>query len=155
MRIDRIIFVCTILIAAAYFYGITQIPTLEIGDPLGPRAFPYLVGAGLLVSAAWLLLEIIQEKKASQPAPADPSGGDQRHLVLIAAVVAWMAIYFAVFEWLGFLVATPVFLLVMMAYLNRGKWLANVSTVVVFTVGTYFLFSKVLGVSLAKGLLGI
>jgi putative tricarboxylic transport membrane protein len=157
LRIDRTIFVCTLLIAAAYFYGITQIPSLEIGDPLGPRVFPYLIGAGLLVSAAWLLLEIIQAEKAAQPEPAPEAGpgDDHRHFVLIAAVVVWMAIYFAVFEWLGFLLATPLFLLVLMAYLNRGKWLANVSTVVVFTVGTYALFSKVLGVSLAKGLLGI
>jgi putative tricarboxylic transport membrane protein len=157
LRIDRIIFVCTLFIAGAYFYGITQIPSLEIGDPLGPRAFPYLIGAGLLVSAAWLLLEIIQAQKAAQPAPESEAAqsGDHRHLVLIAAVVVWMAIYFAVFEWLGFLLATPIFLLVLMAYLNRGKWLANVSTVIVFTVGTYALFSKVLGVSLAKGLLGI
>jgi putative tricarboxylic transport membrane protein len=158
LRIDRTIFVCTLCIAAAYFYGITQIPSLEIGDPLGPRVFPYLIGAGLLVSAAWLLMEIIQAEKAAQP-EAEPAPeaepGDHRHLVLIAAVVVWMALYFAVFEWLGFLLATPIFLLVLMAYLNRGKWLANVSTVLVFTVGTYALFSKVLGVSLAKGLLGI
>lgn len=155
LLIDRIIFVCTLLIAAAYFYGTTQIPSLEIGDPLGPRVFPYLIGLGLLVSAAWLLLEMIQAKKAAQPAPEAAQSGDHRHLVLIAAVVVWMAIYFAVFEWLGFLLATPIFLLVLMAYLNRGKWLANVSTVILFTVGTYVLFSKVLGVSLAKGLLGI
>ncbi|MDB5743968.1 MAG: tctB6 [Polaromonas sp.] len=158
MFANRIILVCTVLLAAAYFYGTGQIPSLEIGDPLGPRVFPYLIGAGLLMSAAWLFLEMLQAKKAAAPAPLEPleqPAENHSHLPIIAAVVAWVAVYFAVFERLGFLLATPIFLLGLMAYLNRGKWVANGLTVVLFTAATYVLFSKVLGVSLAKGLLGI
>lgn len=150
---DRVIFVCTLIIAAAYFYGTAQIPSLQIGDPLGPRAFPYLVGIGLLVAGGWLLLEMLQSKKAAQPATHAESE-DRRHLILIGAVVAWLAIYFALFERLGFLLSTPVFLFVLMAYLNRGKWMANGLTSVLFTLGAYALFNHVLGVPLAKGPLG-
>ena len=52
MFIDRIIVVCTVVLALLYFYGTSLIPSLQIGDPLGPKAFPYLIGIGLLVSAA-------------------------------------------------------------------------------------------------------
>jgi len=157
--IDRIIVACTVVLALLYFYGTSLIPSLQIGDPLGPKAFPYLIGIGLLVSAAWLLLETLQAGKADAaekqelPHQADMGPEDHRHLLVIAGVVAWTAIYFALFEPVGFLLATPVALLGLMAYFNRNKWLANVSTSVLFPVGTYFLFSKVLGVNLAKGLL--
>jgi putative tricarboxylic transport membrane protein len=138
------------------------IPSLQIGDPLGPKAFPYLIGIGLLVSAAWLLLETLQAGKsgvadppdlADQADQVDRAPEDNRHLLVIAGVVAWIAFYFALFEPVGFLLATPVSLLGLMVYFNRNKWVANVLTSVLFPVGIYFLFSKVLGVNLAKGLL--
>jgi putative tricarboxylic transport membrane protein len=160
--IDRIIVVCTVVLALLYFYGASLIPSLQIGDPLGPKAFPYLIGIGLLVSAAWLLLETLQAAKsgvadppdlADQADQADRAPEDNRHLLVIAGVVAWIAFYFALFEPVGFLLATPVSLLGLMVYFNRNKWVANVLTSVLFPVGIYFLFSKVLGVNLAKGLL--
>jgi putative tricarboxylic transport membrane protein len=151
---DRVIFVLTLIITAAYFYGTRQIPTIEIGDPLGPRVFPYLIAVGLLISAAWLLVEIMQARKvAAPPQDAQAQAGSQGHVVVICAVVVWTGLYFAVFQRLGFLISTAVFLLVLMAYFNRGKWLANVLTSLLFTVGIYMLFTKALGVNLAKGLL--
>lgn len=162
MFIDRIIVVCTVVLALLYFYGASLIPSLQIGDPLGPKAFPYLIGIGLLVSAAWLLLETLQAGKsgvadppdlADQADQADRAPEDNRHLLVIAGVVAWIAFYFALFVPVGFLLATPVSLLGLMVYFNRNKWVANVLTSVLFPVGIYFLFSKVLGVNLAKGLL--
>ena len=162
MFIDRIIVVCTVVLALLYFYGASLIPSLQIGDPLGPKAFPYLIGIGLLISAAWLLLETLQAGKsgvadppdlADQADQADRAPEDNRHLLVIAGVVAWIAFYFALFEPVGFLLATPVSLLGLMVYFNRNKWVANVLTSVLFPVGIYFLFSKVLGVNLAKGLL--
>ena len=162
MFIDRIIVVCTVVLALLYFYGASLIPSLQIGDPLGPKAFPYLIGIGLLVSAAWLLLETLQAGKsgvadppdlADQADQVDRAPEDNRHLLVIAGVVAWIAFYFALFEPVGFLLATPVSLLGLMVYFNRNKWVANVLTSVLFPVGIYFLFSKVLGVNLAKGLL--
>ena len=42
---DRVIFACTIIITVVYLYATTLIPSLEIGDPLGPKAFPRLLGS--------------------------------------------------------------------------------------------------------------
>ena len=42
MVTDRVILVCTVIIALVYLYATTLIPSLEIGDPLGPKAFPDL-----------------------------------------------------------------------------------------------------------------
>jgi len=152
MFADRIICAVTLLLAVVYLYATAQIPTLEIGDPLGPKAFPRLLGIGLILSAVLLFLETVRAGKGQAPQPALPAHG-QRHLWIVAAVVVWTALYFLVFEKLGYLIATTVYLLALMAYFNRGKWLANVLTSVLFCVISYLLFTKALGVTLAKGVL--
>ena len=67
---DRVILVCTVLIAAIYLYATTLIPSLEIGDPLGPKAFPRLLGVGLLLAAGMLGMEIWAKRKANTTASA-------------------------------------------------------------------------------------
>ena len=57
MKTDRIVVVCAVLLAAVYFYATEQIPTLQIGDPMGAKAIPRLLGIALLVSAGLLWLE--------------------------------------------------------------------------------------------------
>lgn len=151
--VDRVIFVCSILIVAVYFYATAQIPSLEIGDPLGPKAFPRLLGIALLFAAGLLFVEILRARNAESANDEHRPREDGRHYFVVGAVVIWTAVYMAVFEWLGYVIATTVYLLALMAYFHKGKWLANVLTAVLFCVISYVLFTKVLGVTLAKGLL--
>jgi putative tricarboxylic transport membrane protein len=147
---DRIVFFGSVLLAVVYLYATSQIPTIEMMDPLGPRAFPVLLGISLLVVAGLLLLEI----RRGTVAPSSPaSAQNQGYWLMIAAVSGWMALYFAAFEKLGYLIDTTAFLLGLMAYFHRGKWTANILTAVLFSGGSFFLFTKVLGVTLPKGLL--
>jgi len=150
---DRVIFVGTLILAAVYFYATAQIPTLEIGDPLGPKAFPRLLGIGLLITAGMLLMEMWKAGKVEDL--KNPDGGlhDHRQYFIVAAVVVWTALYFAVFEWLGYVLSTAVYLIVLTAYFNRGKWLANSLTSVLFGICSYVMFSKLLDVSLPRGIL--
>ena len=60
---DRIILACTLVLAGVYFWATAQIPSLELGDPLGPKAFPRMLGVGLLIAAAMLLAEIVRNCK--------------------------------------------------------------------------------------------
>jgi putative tricarboxylic transport membrane protein len=43
--------------AAIYLYMDMQLPEVRLSDPLGPKAFPALVGVGLIAGALLLLLE--------------------------------------------------------------------------------------------------
>lgn len=158
MIADRVIFACIIVVAAVYFYATAQIPSLDIGDPLGPKAFPRLLGVCLLGTAVLLLVEMIKEaaqrrRQAAAPASETADPESRRHFVIIAAVVAWTAVYYAVFDALGYLIATAIYLFVLMIGFHRGKWMANILTSLLFTLGSYVLFVKVLTVSLAKGML--
>jgi len=149
---DRIIFVCILILAGVYFWATTQIPTLEIGDPLGPKAFPRLLGIGLLIAAAMLLAEMIKAQK-SEP-DADASGkGDTSTYKVVGGVIVVTGIYFVIFERLGYAVATTLFLLVMTSYFNKGKRWTNVLTSVIYSFASYYMFTKWLGVNLPRGIL--
>ena len=149
---DRVIFVFTLVLAGVYFYATEQLPSLEIGDPLGPKAFPRLLGVALLITAVVLLLEIMRAPKTAPAAPKDDAGKAGSQLV-VAAAAAWTFLYFLVFEPLGYVIATSLYLVALTSYFNRGKWLANVLTSVLFCLGSYLMFTKLLGVTLARGIL--
>jgi len=147
---DRVIFVCIIVLAAVYFWATAQIPSLEIGDPLGPKAFPRLLGVALLVTGGMLLLEMWRARGTqAKEAAAIP---DRRIVGVIAAVVVWTAAYFVAFEPAGYVIATTIYLVPLTAYFNRGRWVMNVTTCVLFALVSYIMFTKMLGVSLAKGI---
>jgi putative tricarboxylic transport membrane protein len=153
MLADRVIFVCIVVFSAAYFYATAQIPSLEIGDPLGPKAFPRLLGAGLVLTAIMLLVELLGAKRRTAELADDTPSEQRGHYWVITAVVVWTGLYYALFETLGYILATTVFLLVLMAYFHPKRWLTNVLTTVIFSVATYALFVKALGVTLAPGIL--
>ena len=152
MFADRVICVVTLVLAAVYFYATSRIPALEIGDPLGPKAFPRLLGVGLVVSAVLLFIETLRAR-GKERTDAPVSRAERRHLWIIAGIAGWTALYFACFEKLGYMLATSLYLLALMAYFNAGKWLANVLTSVLFCVVSYLLFTKALGVTLPRGVL--
>lgn len=152
---DRIIFVGILVLAGVYFWATSQIPTLEIGDPLGPKAFPRLLGIGLLVSAAMLLAEMLKERKVPPPAQEPATSNDDTTYKVVAGVVVVTGIYFVFFEKLGYAVSTSLFMLVMTSYFNKGRWLMNVLTSVLVSFISYYAFAKWLGVNLPAGVLAI
>jgi putative tricarboxylic transport membrane protein len=152
---DRIIFLCILVLAGVYFWATRQIPTLEIGDPLGPKAFPHLLTVGLLLSAAMLLMEMIKAKKQPEESkPAAPADAAEKSTYkVVAGVVVATGVYFALFEPLGYAISTSLFLLVMTYYFNKGKTLMNVLTSVLYSFISYYVFTAWLGVNLPRGLL--
>jgi putative tricarboxylic transport membrane protein len=149
---DRIILACTILVAVVYLYATTLIPSLEIGDPLGPKAFPRLIGIALLIAAGMLALEMWRERgRDAAPAPG-AAPFDPRVVKVLAVVVFWAGVYYATLEVLGYVLATSAFLFPLMAWFNRGKWLANALSAAAFAAMTYWLFVA-LDVRLPRGVL--
>jgi putative tricarboxylic transport membrane protein len=152
MMTDRVIFVCTIIISAVYFYATTLIPSLEIGDPLGPKAFPRLLGVCLLIAAGLLFLEMWKERQLRTPQTDSDEAGMWQHAGIIVGVAVWTGAYYLVFDKFGYIVATALYLVVLMAWFNRGKWVANVLTALLFSGLSYWMFVA-LDVNLPKGLL--
>ncbi len=151
---DRIIAVCMFLLALAYFYATFKIPSLDSGDPLGPKAFPILLSIGFFVAAVLLLVEASKAKRPVREEKEESKEEERKLLLIIGGVVVWTAIFIVVFKPFGYILSTAVYLFGLMVYLNPKKWWANVITSVLFTVGIYALFGKVLGVELTPGIMG-
>lgn len=150
---ERVIFVCTLLLAGVYFWATENLPSLEIGDPLGPKAFPRLLGAALLLTAAFHLIEMLRARKSAPVEQAKKDPVDRVSYMVVGGVSIWTFLFFLVFEWLGYMIAGSIYLVVLMSVFNKGRWLMNVLTAVLFSIGSYLLFTKGFGVNLARGLL--
>lgn len=153
MKADRFIFVCTLLLAGIYFYAIEQIPTLQIGDPMGAKAIPRVLGVALLITAGLLLLEMRAARKEKAPVADVAPAAEKGQYLLVSAVVVWTGLYLLTFEWLGYAIGTTIYLIALMAYFNKDKWMANVLTSVLFSFGSYIAFTKLFDTPLAPGFL--
>lgn len=152
MYANRIILGCTIALACIYLYSTTKIPSLEIGDPLGPKAFPYLLGIALLAAAGMLGFEMWRDSRKESPEETSGPLFEPRVVVVLIGVSIWTGLYYFAFDDLGYVISTAVYLLPLMAFFHPGKWIANIATALLFAGLTYYLFIK-LEVNLPKGVL--
>jgi len=158
LRAEFALAVCAIIGALIYLWADSMLPATRIGDPLGPKAFPALVGGGLILSGLLLLLEIWKKRRSPEFARIQASHRapvDKRRQIILCAMVAWSALYYAAFDDLGYLIATPIFLLGLLSHFHRGHHIVNVCVAVGFTGVVYALFSLFLGVPLPTGPLPI
>jgi putative tricarboxylic transport membrane protein len=152
LRADLWLAVTVIIVAAIYLHADYGLRKANLGDPLGPKAFPALVGGGLILSALLLLFETWTKRRALHDTRIEPRSKDEKHVILVLlAMIVWTGIYYYFFEIAGYLIATPIFLLGLVSYFNKGKYLTNVLVAGGFTAAVYLLFSILLGVPLPLG----
>lgn len=141
-----------VVLGAAYLIGAFMVPVYEAGDQVGPRAFPFLVAAIVIVSGAALIVKDLRE---AERAPF--SWGFSADPVLWLRILAIMAlgiVYGLVLDWLGYLIATFFFMVGVCALINVGKHGQNLLIAAIFAVITFIVFAMVLNLSLPRGLLG-
>ena len=161
---DWILAVCTAIGAAVYLNADSKLPQLQVGDPMGPQVFPALIGIGLLGSALLLMAETwrkqhrpaAESQPAAEPRPdLDTGAKDARtHALILAGMVLWTTLYYWAFEPLGYLLSTLLYMFVLLACFNRGRWLVNAACAVGFTLAAYAVFTRFLQVELPPGVFG-
>jgi len=152
-RISLALSTATAIFAVGYIRATAALPMPQLVDPVGPRAFPYLLGAGLLVCAVGLLAEglvLFRDEPAVTGAGFDIA--DPRYRIA-AGVMGWTLAYYASFGLLGYIVSTGLFLAGLI-YVFDGRRLATTLLVSpAFAVASYFLFNNLLDVFLPGGTL--
>jgi putative tricarboxylic transport membrane protein len=150
---DVVLGVGVIIGAAVYLYADANLPVLQNGGPMGPQAFPALIGIGLLVSGLLLFGETWRRRRAAAAVavPADPVERQSRRI--LAAMTAWTALYYFAFERAGYVAATVVYMFALLAFFNRGRWWVNAGCAAGFTLAAYLLFTSFLQVALPRGIL--
>ncbi|MDI7066152.1 tripartite tricarboxylate transporter TctB family protein [Klebsiella pneumoniae] len=159
---------CVITLAVVYLYMDMRLPEVRLSDPLGPKAFPALVGVGLSPSALTLLLEGRNRHRSHShiDTPVRPASAasaevqhassareSKNHPLILIGMVAWTALYYLAFERVGYLLATSIFLFGLLIYFNRNRLKTNLAIALGVTVFFDLLFSQLLGVPMPTGFL--
>ena len=140
---DRIFGVVGLALAAFYLWATSIIADSFMVDVIGPRTFPYIIGAVLLITSVVFILRPDEE-------PAWPVFRDFAEIVYAAAV---LFLYAWTLSEIGFVIAT----ILATSYLTWRLGTKPVQSLVVgvaTSAGIYVVFHLILGLSLAKGPLG-
>jgi putative tricarboxylic transport membrane protein len=141
-----------VVLGLAYLAGIYNIPVFDAADSVGPRSFPFLAAAIVLGCGIALIINDLRSKdrKPFSWGFASESGVWLR----IAATMAAGIGYGLVLDWLGYLIATFLFMLVVSTLINVGRHKQNVIIAVLFSVISFISFAVLLKLSLPRGILG-
>ncbi len=161
--VTRLLFLVVItVVAAAYTVMAFDLEWRINNGQIGPGFFPRIVGAltvaGCLVAIARMLLGGSGSSSSVSTADADEEAelgieGDGRTDAWVTAVaVGCMVLCYLVFEPLGALLASVLFLALLLTLVNRGHHLQNTLVSILVPVGLYLLFEVLLDSGLPPGL---
>lgn len=141
------------VVAMVYGMAASRLSIPAFSDPVGPRLFPYIVAAGMCLASLALIVEHFAIKQRT--ADASKAEGEEPDGVITVAFAAlgMLAVYYVVFDYLGFLVATALFLIAFLSYSNRGQWTVNILVALLFPIAAYLLLDTAFGARLPDGIL--
>ena len=145
-RADRIWGMVLLLFGGVYLVEGIRIPPAAIGDPLGPRTFPTVLGVVLLVCGAILLCRP-QRRKAAVI---------ERKLFVPVMLLAGLLVAYALsLAWLGYPQATFLFMIIAARMMGERSLAWSLPIAVGFSVGIYLVFMRLLMIPLPPGLLAM
>ena len=134
---DRIFGLIVVVVALGYIFSATGIQESFLSDPMGPRAFPYLIGGVCALCGAIMIY-------APDPDPSWPSLGIVAKLAF--AVIVLVA-YAETLKPLGFLLPTAIAAAVV-SYLIRPRLMPAMLTGIGLSFGLFVVFKYGLGLGL-------
>ncbi len=159
-----IIGVILLVFSAFYFYSTSEFPPPSKTENLGPAFFPTLLAAALAILSLLLILTSFffrdvsgKEKggaviQGAERLEEDSFSADDVSYKFLFGTIVLSFLYVGVLSILGFLVSTPLFLIILIRVLGYEKWVNNLAASVGLTAALYLLFATALGVALPAGI---
>ncbi|MGE5674851.1 MAG: tripartite tricarboxylate transporter TctB family protein [Mycobacterium leprae] len=137
------------LLAIIYMVGAWRLPRFALGTTVvDSYVFPLIIGAFLLAMSV-----IYFFVAGRSPKSADKPFWEGVDVKVVVKLVAVSVVYALTLGFLGFIIATTLFLAVAMWMLGTRGWLKLALTPIVFSFAVYSLFVFFLDVPLAQGLM--
>lgn len=136
-----------LLVGLGFLIGALTLPKSLLGDPNAPAYFPVMISVILIVlSIAYFFQEWKQRKVEFKELKELLSG---RTPFLLVASLIMMLIYALLFERIGFLLTTIIFLAGLLFIVNgKKKWMTNILVSIIFSFAMWYSFGILLQVSL-------
>jgi putative tricarboxylic transport membrane protein len=146
-KADRALAVAVLLLGFVLLSGISSIDVGAGYDRVGPRSFPFLVAASLIILGA--ALGALTFRKRLGERAAKPS----LNRTSATFVLLTLALYVALLQPAGFVVASSMqFYLIARAFGSRTA-IRDVLVAIAFSIVLFFVFSNGLGLQLPPGIL--
>lgn len=145
-RIGLLLFI----IASVYLYLSFQLPNYPYA-PVDADVIPKGLGILMLILSIALFFSRAIETEAEKAKRNIP----KKELLVLLAVFAMIFLYILLFEMVGFIVMTAVFIFFCSWFLGYEKWKTNIIVSILFPLGMYVIFVFALGISLPNGILPI
>jgi putative tricarboxylic transport membrane protein len=127
-----------------FFFGAWAITVLPSYARIGPRFFPYIVGAGLVIAGILLLIDAFLGR-----GPA--IGETAENWAAVGWIVTGLALTVGLMEWAGYIPATTVLFLFAARGLGSRSYLAGAFIGLSLSVATYLAFTRLLDLKLPPG----
>lgn len=149
---NRLTGLVSLLLGIIYFFATRNLPETAVADPIGPRAFPYIIATGMIIVG--LVLALKREPLTEKNRAVIFNLSTEKELMINIGYTCVAGIVFGlILEPVGYLISTFAFMTAMMFITNGRRILYNLSIGLLFAVTTYVLFFILLEVSLPRGIL--
>lgn len=156
-RVDLLI--ALLVVAAGVFVIVVAQGIRSIGpvvDPLGPKAIPNVVGALMILGGGGIAVSRLRRWRQEPGHLVDNEGEpDERGVPAssrqAALIMALSFGYVAALPYLGYIIASLVFVGGALRVMRVRSWAAIVLTAAIYTVVTYLVFARVVNVNFPLG----
>ena len=154
-RVDKAQYGVAALLAAIGAYTVYDATTLNVGfgDPVGPRAFPYVIGTALVVLAVLLALATARGDVPEAEAGEDVDLTQRADWTTVLKLVGALVFTIATVGWLGWAISGAVLFVGSAWALGSRTLLRDVLVGAVLSVGSWYLFYVGLDIPLTPGVL--
>ena len=140
-----------ILIAAAAMFDSRKVFGEQLGSSpgdVGPSWYPFWSAALMGLAAAY-----VGVRAMTQPQSTESPFATRESVTSVVKLVIPMFIYALSFPWLGFYVATAIYMAFFAWYLGRYRWWAIAAAGVITPLAVFLLFEVAFRLTLPKSLL--
>lgn len=138
-------------LALGYILEALRLPGVKYAVGPGPSFLPVLLGIALAVLSLALLMGAVL--RATEP-PAEPTTAGRGAAWRIGLILLALVGYTLLFERLGYVLSTALFLAFLLAAVEPQRWWVVVSVPVASSILSYLFFVRWLRVPFPKGFLG-
>ena len=142
--------IIAVAIGGIYLITAMLLPQMRMGDKLGPKLFPTIIGIVAMASGIILMIQDRRPGKASKKADFGFIKNKDLWLKILLTTMVGI-VYGLVMDSLGFIIPTTLFMLFISMLINKGRLVQNIIVALSFAVICYGVFGVALKLSLPRG----